>query len=348
MSNNIIHNLVKKKLINPPVFVYKQLMYLTIMGSVAYGVSNDNSDCDIYGFCIPPKDMVFPHLRGEIPGFGTQHNRFKNWQQHHIIDKESRKEYDFDIYSIIRYFQLCMENNPNMIDSLFTPRRCVLFSSKVFEILRDHRQEFLHKGSWHKFKGYAFSQLHKMRTKAAKRFVKYCEIHNFELDLSIDDLNGKIYESGLYSHKILQEGITIIKELDKGGNRTKRLTSIKEFGFDPKFAYHIVRLLDEVEQIMTEGDIDIQRNREQLKAIRRGEWTEEQIIEHFERKEKELSSLYTSSKLPHRPDETKIKTILNNCLEEHFGDLGNASLIKGSVESLIFEIEHVLTKYKEG
>jgi hypothetical protein len=29
-----------------------------------------------------------------------------------------------------------------------------------------------------------------------------------------------------------------------------------------KFAYHVVRLIGEVEQILTEGDIDLRRNRE--------------------------------------------------------------------------------------
>lgn len=39
-------------------------MYETIMGSVAYGVNTDTSDFDTVGFCIPNKDIVFPHLRG--------------------------------------------------------------------------------------------------------------------------------------------------------------------------------------------------------------------------------------------------------------------------------------------
>lgn len=52
--------------------------YETIMGSVAYGVSSDTSDMDVYGFAIPPKDDVFPHLRGEILCFGKQHKRFEH------------------------------------------------------------------------------------------------------------------------------------------------------------------------------------------------------------------------------------------------------------------------------
>jgi len=52
---DLIARLHKKNLIKPPPFVIGGTMYLTIMGSFAYGVSGDDSDCDVYGFCIPPK-----------------------------------------------------------------------------------------------------------------------------------------------------------------------------------------------------------------------------------------------------------------------------------------------------
>src|SRR5262249_23542940 len=113
-------------LIAPPSFVPANIHYETIMGSEAYGVSSGDSDKDVYGFCIPPKSYLFPHLAGEIEGFGRQKKRFEQYQQHHIEDKESGKVYDLSIYSIAKYFQLCMENNPNMIDSLYTPDFCVL------------------------------------------------------------------------------------------------------------------------------------------------------------------------------------------------------------------------------
>jgi hypothetical protein len=149
--------------VHPPSWLPDNLCYETMMGSVAYGVSSDTSDMDVYGICMPPKDMVFPHLAGEILGFGTQIKRFESWQEHHVAAMD--KSWDFQILGIVKFFQLAMENNPNIIDSLFTPRRCVLSSTTIGEYLREHRRDFLHKGSWHKFKGYAYSQLNKIRTK---------------------------------------------------------------------------------------------------------------------------------------------------------------------------------------
>lgn len=295
-KTGVVRRLVDKGIITKgsiPQFVPGNVQYETIMGSMAYGVSSDSSDMDVYGFCMPPKDHVFPHLAGQIPGFGKQIPAFQQYQQHHLIEPDRNKEYDLSIYSIVKYFQLCMDNNPNMIDSLFTPNNCVLFITPVGQIVRDNRQKFLHKGSWHKFRGYAYSQMHKMR----------------------------------------------VKEPDPS---SKRYESVMKHGYDVKFAYHVVRLLDEVEQIMTLGDIDLQRNREQLKSIRRGEWKVGDIENYFERREKELSKVYIYSKLQHRPDEEEIKKILLFCLEEFYGNLEKAIHSSDKYEQMIREIQRIV------
>ena len=155
----------QKGLISPPKWLPANIHYEVLTGSVSYACSSDTSDMDIVGFCIPPKEDVFPHLRGEIPGFGRQVQRFGDWQQHHVMDQEARQEYDFSIYSIVKFFHLAMENNPNIIELLFTPQRCVLFCSPVAQIVRDNRKLFLHKGSYQKFRGYSYQQLSKLGNK---------------------------------------------------------------------------------------------------------------------------------------------------------------------------------------
>src|SRR5665213_119114 len=162
---DLIETLHSKGLIKPPPFVIGGTQYLTVMGSQSYGVANNDSDLDVYGWCIPPKDMVFPHLRGEILGFGYQTQRFDQFQQHHVMEKDTGKEYDLSIYNIVKFFQLVMENNPNMVDSLFTDETCVIKCTKIGQHVRDNRKTFLSKKAWHTFKGYAYAQMHKMRSK---------------------------------------------------------------------------------------------------------------------------------------------------------------------------------------
>lgn len=294
----LLKKLEDKHLITPPTWLTLNTHLLVQMGSNAYGVQQDDSDLDIYGFCMPPKDLIFPHLAGEIPGFGNQIQRFGQWQMHHVIDKEVGKEYDFSIYSIVKYFQLCMENNPNMLDSLYVPQRCILHITEVGKMVRDNRKLFLHKGCFQKFKGYSYSQASKIQNK-----VNY--------------------------------------------TNEKRAADIEEYGYSLKYAYHLVRLLNECEQILMEGDLDLERNREQLKSIRRGEWTLDQIMQYFQDKEKLLEELYVKSSLQHTPDEQAIKDILLNCIEHHYGKISNAVAKTSDVDTLVSELKAMIARYEK-
>ncbi len=299
----LLQDLEKKKLIHPPQWLSANTAYLTIAGSHSYGVADvsdktKKSDFDVYGFCFPPKMQVFPHLAGEIPGFGMQIKRFQQYQEHHIWDQDALggigREYDFAIFGIIRYFQLVMENNPNCLDSLFTRQECVLHLTEVGNLVRENRKMFLHKGCFPRYKGYAYAQLHKMQTKETE------------------------------------------------GNRRELR---EKFGFDVKFGMHVVRLLSQCEQILMEGDLDLQRNKEHLKAIRRGEVKEEEIRRWASEKEKHLEGLYAESKLPYGPDEDKIKQLLLKCLEHHYGNLEKAVTVVGKEATVLREIREVMDKY---
>ncbi len=292
--------LTEKGIIKPPHWLPTNVQYETIMGSIAYGVSSDSSDMDIYGWAIPPRDDLFPHLRGEIVGFGTQHKRFEQYQEHHILDADAlggkSRTYDLTLFSIVKFFQLAMENNPNVIDSLFTPAHCVLHITKAGTMVREQRRLFLHRGAWPKFKGYAYAQLHKI---AIKQPVG------------------------------------------------KRAEIIKAHGYDTKFAYHVVRLLGEVEQILLESDIDLQRDRERLKAIRRGEWSLEKLRDWASAKEADLEKAYADSTLPARADESKLKTLLLHCLEEHYGNLRNCVIEPDKAIQALRAIQEQLNQVRD-
>lgn len=280
--SSIIKKLNKLGLLTTPPLCVVEPEYEVIMGSTAYGVEGNSSDVDVYSVCIPPVEEVFTHLNGMVPGFGPKPHSFKNWQQHHIkteADTAQEKEYDLCSYSMVEFFNLASENNPNIVDSLFVPDRCVVHTTAVGKVMRENRRTFLHKGAYHKFKGYAYSQLSKIKTRKPQG---------------------------------------------------KRATLVEQFGYDVKFAYHVVRLAQECEQILLEGDLDLERCREMLKVIRKGEWTLEQLEEWFRTKEIMLDQLYIDSKLWHTPDLDQLNKVLMVCLESKFGSLDN--LMKGGVD----------------
>ncbi len=226
-----VTRLAKKKFISPPPHVISGLQYEVIMGSVAYGVSGDTSDLDLYGFCIPTKAMMFPHLEGLIRGY-DEPKPWEQYQKHHIKDPDALggkgREYDVTVYNITKFFKLCKQNNPNMLDSLFVPENMITHCTQdVGRLVRDRRHIFLSQAIWHRYRGYAYSQLKKMGQKEAE------------------------------------------------GARTDL---IEKHGYDVKFAYHLVRLLDEAEQFITTGDVDLQRDKERLKAIRAGQFLWRKLI----------------------------------------------------------------------
>lgn len=302
----LLNKLIKDKLISPPSWLSNNTCMLTVMGSIAYGVADtsgeSNPDFDVYGVCIPPKEIIFPHLTGEIWGFGkykdgVPSSYFRQWQQPHVFDQNAMggkgREYDFQIYSIVQYVQLCSECNPNMIDSLFTHEADVLHITQIGQILRDNRQKFLHQGIFDKFKGYAYSQVKKLNT----------------------------------------------KEASPDGKRKKL---IDQFGFDTKFAYHVVRLLNECEQLLRDGTMDLKKNREQLKSIRRGELTLDQINQYFQEKVLDLETVRIKSPLPPKPDTNEIKNILLQCLQIQYGDLSKAVVVQDQAEQTLYDIKSLL------
>ena len=115
---------------------------------------------------------------------------------------EECKQYDVSIFNIVKYFQLCMDNNPNIIDSLFTPINCVLHSTQVGELVRERRKIFLHKGSYHKFLGYAHSQLAKATTKVkenkcVKQIWDFEQKHNISKTTNLSDIEQEMKERGI-------------------------------------------------------------------------------------------------------------------------------------------------------
>ena len=245
---------------------------LTVMGSRAYGTETPESDWDFYGVLVPPVDVVFPHLKGRITGFGKQVQEFNQSQGQHLENEGG--EFDVTIYNITRYFQLCMDGNPNMIDSLFTGDSSLVKCDNVGKIIRENRQLFLSQKCYHTFKGMAFSHM--------------CRLNNRE-------------------------------------RIGKRAELINQYGYDVKDASHIIRLVEELKMILTQGDLDLKANSTLSLGVKQGLWKKEEVVKHFEQSMEMLDAMVESQNVsvPYSPDEGAIKRALEFCLEEKYGNLSN-------------------------
>jgi hypothetical protein len=102
----------------------------------------------------------------------------------------------------------------------------------------------------------------------------------------------------------------------------------------------------ECEQLLMHGEMDLRRDREHLKAIRRGEVTEDDIRRWASDKEQQLEKLYHASTIPDVPDEKAIRELLLNCLEEHYGSLNGVVVRPDSTQLALREIASIVDRYR--
>jgi hypothetical protein len=91
----------------------------------------------------------------------------------------------------------------------------------------------------------------------------------------------------------------------RGGKHTNRPELVERYGFDTKFAYHMVRLGLQGVELMETGRITLpmpEADRTWLRALRRGERTRDEALERGGELEARLAALCESTGLPAEPD----------------------------------------------
>jgi predicted nucleotidyltransferase len=280
-------------------FVTKNLIYHVVCGSHSYGLNTPESDIDKKGICIVPKEYLF--------GLGT-------FEQQELGADET-------IYSLHKFVRLAFDCNPNIIEILFTDPQFILFINKYGQLLRDNRHLFLSKRARYSFGGYAIAQL--KRIKGHRKWIMFDEKEPKEEDFwitkyrTMPDGTTKSYEKFLE-----QDYDNALKKwnqyLDWKKNRNPERAKLEEqFSYDCKHAMHLIRLQRMGYEILKNGEVNVFRpDREELLAIRHGQWTYEQVVTYAENMEKELDKLYEVSPLPKKPDYKAIDKLLINMTEE--------------------------------
>jgi predicted nucleotidyltransferase len=108
------------------------------------------------------------------------------------------------------------------------------------------------------------------------------------------------------------------------GKHGQRPEIIGKFGYDTKAAMHTLRLLYEGIELMRDQWVTLPRpshERDLLLEVRRGEWSEDRVIEHSKHLLRTLDESCEKSSLPATTDSTAISTLISELYVENWAKL---------------------------
>lgn len=280
-------------------FAETNLVYKTVVGSVAYGLNTPESDTDIKGICIPSKEYYFG---------------MKEFEQQEIGKDQT-------IYSIKKFFKLARDCNPNIIEMLYTSPEHIIHMDDFGKRIRDNANLFLSKKAKFTFSGYAFAQL--TRIKGHYKWImnpqeKPKESAYFVTKNRFDE-NGNLVK---YEKFLEHEYDLALKKYNqyidwKNHRNPDRSVLEDNHGYDTKHAMHLIRLLRMGDEITTEGQVNVLRSdRDELLSIRNGLLSYDDLIKMAEYYDEKLNLAYETSILPRSPDDKAINKLLISITED--------------------------------
>lgn len=128
-----------------PDWLRDRTIYLARHGSHAYGTSTPESDLDMKGFAIPPREYFL--------------GSFQKFEQAISADPV-----DLVIYDVRKFINLAADCNPSIIEVLWVDESDIIWISKAGRAIREARASFLSQKAKHTFSGYAVSQIKRIKT----------------------------------------------------------------------------------------------------------------------------------------------------------------------------------------
>lgn len=131
-------------------WLHENTIYLTKYGSHAYGTNTPESDLDIRGITIPPKEYYLGVL-----------STFEQYQ--------SNSPYDLCIFDLRKFIKLSLDFNPNAVEILFTEQEDHIYEKKPINKLFENKEKFISKKAKHTMAGYSHAQI--KRIKLHRKYV---------------------------------------------------------------------------------------------------------------------------------------------------------------------------------
>lgn len=319
----------------------QNIALLTLGGSHAYGMNNENSDVDVRGVALNTREDI---LLGQ------------DFEQ--VVDVDT----DTTIYSMNKLLTLLSSCNPNTIEVLGCKPEQYIVLSPIGRRLLENRKMFLSKICVHTFGGYASSQLRRLENKS-NRMVGQAQQEEYilkSINNAAYDFKNRYTPFGVDDHIRLftapssQEGMeteifmsldlrnyplrdwcgmwnemkAIVSSYTRSGKRNEKAMSHDKLG---KHMAHLIRLYMMCIDILEKEEIITYRTDEHdlLMSIRNGEYLDDnkqprsEFYDLLNEYEKRMDYAKKNTALPDKPDYTRIN---------EFKLYVNESIVKGTIE----------------
>lgn len=160
------------------------ILFESTSGSRAYGLHTPSSDWDIRGVFVLPEERYY----------GLKY-----------VSQISNESNDIVYYELQKFVELCLGNNPNILELLNVPEDCVLYKHPLFD--RFTMDVFLSKKCEQSFANYAYAQIKKSRglekkianpmDRERKSVLDFCHVYDVAKTIELKDF--------LKQHGIQQE-----------------------------------------------------------------------------------------------------------------------------------------------
>ena len=279
------------------------------VGSHLYGTNTPTSDEDFVGIFVPPARNLI--------GLGRMEQIDASVVSKGPDGKNTADAVDCTYYTLEKFARLALDGNPNIVEILFANSENMMkWAGEGAELLR-MKKHFLSKLIKHRFLGYAFSQKHKMVIKLenyevlyeAQRYLENTDrsylVEVVEIDhhplfhkkkdhVTVGDINIPLTST------VKKAKAFVDNRLGQFGSRQQLVT---KFGYDTKFASHLIRLIVEGIELLKTGDLKFPlQDVKLLKSIRNGECSMQNVLKMAERYEAEIEEWYEKTELPDRPN----------------------------------------------
>jgi predicted nucleotidyltransferase len=292
------------------------LIVLALMGSHSHGTylppeePDAVDDVDLMGFVVPP----LPYHIG-LP-------RWEHWRL-------QADELDVVIYSLDKAVRLLLKSNPNIVGLLWLRDNEYVHRHETFALLQRRRAIFSSQAAADSFAGYAYDQLKRMEAFDLERMAEYealtKEIRARGPMTEVLEADKAKLEHLARSWDLSLETLHRFRKLHhehfSGYMGEKRKAMVRKYQYDVKNAAHLIRLLRMGIEFLETGELQVFRtsDAEELKRIKRGGWTLDQVKAQAEALFGRIEEARARSPLPHRPDEAAANALI---MEMHLRILG--------------------------